>query len=458
METGNKMEKTAAEPLRRLIYGRFVRVGSLISLVFAVALSPRIPLPVHIPGRVFDLRVEDVLLLVFFILFVAYSTSRRRITVSPPGKAMFVYLFVSALATFAVNLYQPSDISRFFFYFLKEIQYFLIFLLFVNWPMDTAALAKIVRALMVAALLNVCWVAAQFMTGIHGQLLNMDEGVSGFYTIGTIGEVSPFSVAGYFSLCSFVFYSFSVYWSTRKSRRLMFLSGCACTLSAIVTGEKIAVVFFVIGAVAMVILKNSVRVRQIINKLALTAGIFLLSFVLIQKIPEIFPSLNYKQLTSVYESTVIGQTFPSAARVLDIKAYGRLDKHRQERWHELVGFVADHFWLGAGKGSKFTVAPGVVLEETHNNFIKVFAESGIAGFLSFIALLVAAVVTFASAFVSSEPGVGKALGAAAFSAVVAMTAASCVQDAFKPVLLNEMFWIIAGLAIAARRLDTARGS
>jgi O-antigen ligase len=95
------------------------------------------------------------------------------------------------------------------------------------------------------------------------------------------------------------------------------------------------------------------------------------------------------------------------------------------------------------------------LEEIHNHYIKVLLESGVLGLAAFLWVLYSIGRVSLFVYRHGREQIFKVVGGTALFALGALTFTAMVQDAFKPVLINELFWIIVGLAMAAYKLEIA---
>ncbi len=65
-----------------------IRITLIGLLIFAIGISPRIPLPIFIPGRQFDLRFVDVILFIICMLWLLYLALKPHIYITPLAKSI----------------------------------------------------------------------------------------------------------------------------------------------------------------------------------------------------------------------------------------------------------------------------------------------------------------------------------------------------------------------------------
>jgi hypothetical protein len=334
------------------------------------------------------------------------------------------------------QLFQRTDFLRLLFYNLKELEYFLIFLLIANWAKSESDLKMITRIIIAGGALNVLWIAFQLVTRNSIPLFSLPLSGDVYsqssrferYGVVLIGEVSPFAVACFLSLLSYLAYSCRLYYI--KRRRFFLILGIALTIGSMLTGEKISVVFFIVGLIAMFLLNNNDRLK--INPKMLSALIILILILF----------FTFQRLVAV---------FPDVKRILSLQSYS-IGPDRVGQWKLLFLYSAKYFFTGIGKGGQYLYSLGVG-EEAHNHYLKVFIETGIFGLLIFIWLLVKIGLLAVSVNKKSVLLVSKVVSAAALCALLGLGAAAFVQDAFKTILPNELFWAFVGLTAASCKIE-----
>jgi O-antigen ligase len=110
--------------------------------------------------------------------------------------------------------------------------------------------------------------------------------------------------------------------------------------------------------------------------------------------------------------------------------------------------------IGYGKGSIGAI-PGLGAGEAHDYYLRTFVEAGLFGLVSFIAIL-AAILRL------SWRGVRNAAGSTTarwwcLAMSLAMITCAFVQDAFTPVIVAELYWLSAALAVAEARSEQPIG-
>src|ERR1017187_9081639 len=99
------------------------RLG-LIALILAIGISPRIPLPIAIPGKDFDLRIEDMLIPVLGLFLCLKGKLHLPRLVGP----MALYLVPVVVASVTGIVRDTTSLTRALVFGLKEVEYFCLFL------------------------------------------------------------------------------------------------------------------------------------------------------------------------------------------------------------------------------------------------------------------------------------------------------------------------------------------
>ncbi|GAG71502.1 unnamed protein product, partial [marine sediment metagenome] len=101
----------------------------LILLIIAIAFSPSFSAGVIEGGRVVEIRVEDVLIVIFGLAWIAsFLISKKEKIKKPPLLLPILAWLGIGFFSILINLiFTNIGISRGFFYFLKEIEFFFLY-------------------------------------------------------------------------------------------------------------------------------------------------------------------------------------------------------------------------------------------------------------------------------------------------------------------------------------------
>lgn len=418
------------------MHPKHLRVTGIISLIAAVCLSPRIPLPLPLPGRRFDLRIEDLILSLLLLFWFFYLLMRPRLHLTPLFRAIAVYTSIVFINTCMAVLSSDLGIISAFFYFLKELEYILIFFLIANWVKSHSELKLVSVFLLLFGLLNASWVGYQLLSGTKGPLFLLNPELPSevyqnpllleSYGPTLIGEASSLATGGFFMLISLLAFCFALSAQTLKQKLSYVFMTPSFILSMFVSFSRVSIFGTLFGFLALTIPGSLRKKLQVV----LVLGCVILSGVTI---------LNQVDL-------------PAAERLSWGFMADRVSYTYSEIWKPLWDYAFDRILLGFGKGSMELVG-GLHFTEAHNHFLRVMLESGIFGLIAFVWLLSKIVALSLKVYKNSQMPVSKAVSGASFAGTVGLGFCGLFQDAFLPVTLNEVWWILIGLTAAAYKIE-----
>lgn len=414
--------------------------AALALLIIAVCVCPRIPLPVALPGRTFDLRIEDLMLPVILLVSILV---RPRFDPTPLGRPIALYMMVTLQATILALFSLELSPLRSALYWLKDLEFVLFFFLFANLIRTATDLSLCVRALMFAGALNAAWFGYQTVTSNYHSLFVIDwelpqdvyVGAARFESYGPhlIGEASPLSAGGVMMLIFLVAYSLFLFLSPGR-KKLLAGAFAACLLGAVVLSlSRSSIIAAVAGAFAIMV-QGRHQIRQKLM-LLMTACFILGAGLLAQEAARSSVSLD---------ASIIDR-FSTAGVARGI------DERLNHIWLPLLHEVLDRPLLGYGKS-----APAYLPEfpaDPHNYYLRVLVEAGAIGLAAFGWMLVSIARLCSAAAISRHSIFARVASSAAFGGTLGLSFAGLFEDAFLPVLLNEVWWIIVGISVAATRLE-----
>lgn len=467
------------------------------ALIVAFSLTPRIPLDIAIPGRTFDLRVADVVLATTVIVGIAsLIAALPRITLA---KQMAIYVGTAAASTVAGIATASLNPARGILYLGKEVEYFLLYAVVFIAARNARHATRLVQLSVILAILNAIWMGRQLMAGTYGTLLSAERALPtdvfvspqrfNGYGPRMIGEFSPLSIGLYFTICGLIATAFALAARSTRTRAiflpLIWVLAAGCTLS----GSRVSMLATGVG-LAYLLLANPVSWRYRATVALVATSAFMA--VLVASTPTSATSQPTPTASSATVSLAatassnetprfdasstppLGTSQPTPLATVSVNSGGtapvgavpylnvRLEpsdvelsitKRLTTIWLPLLSQARDRIVIGWGKGSIGDEYAG----EAHNYALRLLVETGLLGLIAFSYLIWR--VTRLGVSISRTPGPSQALGHALVASVIAMVVASSVQDAFTPVLPNELLWTVAGLAAGAWAFPTvSRGA
>jgi len=422
----------------------------IILLILAICFSPRIPLPISVPGRVFEIRLEDIILVgLLFTWLVSLFSKSRSIYRTPLFKYIGIYLVIVASTT-VIALLTGVGLSpiRTLFYFLKELEYFLIFFLVANWIRSESELKLAKNSLLFAGVLNAVWVGFQLLLHQNRTIFSFwkafpshfSPGLAGVESYGPylIGEASPFSVGGFFMLVFLLAFSLFLFSKNNKLKLLYGLLGAAFFVSILLSYSRSDIISAMVGIIILLLVQGGMKMRHKI------APILYLFFAVMAIL-----------ILSVYQASYVYfmglERFPVMFDRFSPSGIERAINERLSFWHPILQQDFNRIFLGFGKGSLGFLK--IFPQEPHNHYLRVLTESGIFGLMAFILLLIAVIFFSKKVFRKSQLLISKVIAGTTFAAAVGLGVVALFQDVFVPVVPNEILWVLVGLTAAAYKIE-----
>lgn len=409
------------------------KILSLILLAGAIAFSPSFSAGTLSNGKIIEIRIEDILIFILgFSLLIGFLASGKTTVEKPPlFFFILIWLAVGFLSVLTNWAFANLSLDRGFFYFLKELQFF-VFYFYVFWCVKKTDTAKLlVNFWLLFTFANVLYVFGQMTSGFQ----------PGEYGTAAIGEWGVFPTGAFF-LMLFIFlfnvflhYFLSLDISVFKKAGLGFLS-FSPVLGVFGSASKTnfaAFLFALFLTFLFFFLKRNDLKAILVSGLTIIVIIPMFSFAL-EKIPdvtrvkEIIPITSLKPLWQSYLNSrfydVIKPTFEASLE------------------------SAFHLpFLGMGKG---------YIGEAHNQYLRNFIEVGFLSSFVFLALVFAVIGKSWQGFSLGRNGLAVGLSAGLITATLALLFISLATEPFIVVKSSSVYWFFAGLTMAVLKLSQRR--
>jgi hypothetical protein len=336
------------------------------------------------------------------------------------------YTFIALLSTLFGVLTGGLEGIRALFYLSKEIEYFVLYFIIINYVKSIDDLKVILFAILFFGFINGLYALYQALSG-HS---------TGVYWLGTIGEGSVFSSGGYFSEIFFV--AFTAILLCRKTFTKVVYGSCMiiCLIGLLGSLSRANVVGTISVSLCFI---GSQLIAQKTNKTLFAILIAICSIVILCYIAtkiDVNKILFLKdRLTSMGG---ISRSIFIRVKLDYIPYYYAISQN-------LISFLFGHGMSITGMGS--------LPVEAHNYYIRIITEIGLVGFIIFLYLIYSVIKYAFITYKKSNHVYGKIIGLGCILIACSLLVASTSQDAFTPVKVNEMFWIIVGLVISTYRLN-----
>ncbi len=405
------------------IFVSFVNIESgLIILVFSMLLSPEIKLA-QLPGREVVVRFDDLILITLFVVWLAQMALKKELgllTTTPINLPIFTYTLICILFTArAITLGYTKPVKS-FFYVLKYIEYFFLFLMATNIVKEE----KQLKHLLISALLTF------LIVGIYGYTL-----------IGKVSRIwAPFdydpvtmsgesaALGGYLLIVMSVLFGLFCYVPSTKFAigfigLIVFgLVPFAYTLSR--------ASFFAFGPMCLSILFLTERKKLIFLGIMITGLVFA---------PIFFPGPTQDVLNRIQETfagpgeqeqVILGLKIKETSAILRIESWKKA----------LFKWLPEQPFFGYG-------VTGVGLVDTQIPLI--IGELGLIGLFSFFWLIWSVGKNSLKVFKSMPPEnwIAKGLSLGLFCSLIALLFQSVAVNTFIIIRIMEPFWFLTALVM-----------
>jgi O-antigen ligase len=401
----------------------------VVLLIMAISISPRIRAGSLKTGRNVDLRYEDILLMVIlFSWFINLSIRKyKEIYISPLFKPILIYLLCVVFSTCFGIIMGWILPSMAFFFFLKEIEYFLIFFIVANFIVNTGELIVAIYSVMLCGLANGAYILYQVISGHFA---------GGSYGAGSLGEPGTFPTSGYLTM---VFMLSIAIFSMVKVKGIKVVSGSAallCGIGLLATGSRANTIgaLFSISILIFLIALDSFKngnVRAFYTAIAVLIMLFI--------------------FYNTYEYTAHKR--PVLKRLTNMA--GIKKSFIETRVKYIYALAINQFKrnpvFGLGKTASTTVIGGT--GAAHNYYLRILTELGVIGLIAFLYMLYRILVMCLYLIRYSILPICKGAGIGCLLAALSLMVAATAQDAFTPVKVNETFWFTVGAAASAYSLE-----
>jgi len=134
-------------------------------------------------------------------------------------------------------------------------------------------------------------------------------------------------------------------------------------------------------------------------------------------------------------------------------------KWRQEQWELFLQRVKEHPWIGTGSGVDEAVLRLGRAATAHNAFLDMAVRSGLPGMTAWIVLLMSAGILSARRVLSAFTPMEERVFWVGFSGfLVALVTHGMVEVAFQTPQVQQLFWIVVGLALVVASAREAAAS
>jgi len=393
----------------------------LFLLIAGISLSPRLPLGVLSIGRTIDIRAEDVILCLgsIVLLFGIFVSGKYKLQLPPLFWPIVAW---SGFGLFSVSmnlLLGEINFNFAFFYLLKEIEFFVLYLVVFFCISNFDLRKQLVKHWFFFTLVNIFWLEYVFIFDVKWSI---------FYGANMFAEPQgPFPSGGYFLLVFiFLFNLFIFYYNKIEISKLTKISLLGLSLSpilgVILSGSMASAIglFCAIFVSLFLLLKdriNSKTFAKITIFVVVALGILLLS---IQALPVNKRIISFSKIKREY---VTGST------------------------DSRIGILKNHLSIILSSPSNLIMGLGV-RGEAHSQYMRIALERGLVGLFLFFWLMWSILKISYNKFKTKDDLFKKGLCAGLLVSTIAMLVMSIPNDVFMTVKPAEVYWFFAAMALA----------
>ena len=397
----------------------YIKNIPLIFLAIAIAFSPSFIVGKIGEKRLIEIRIEDILLIFFGLIWIIglLISKRKKLCKPPLFTPILVWLSVSFFSLLINLILGNIELARGFFYFLKEIEFFFLYFYLFYHIKDISSAKSIINFWVILGGLNVLLIIFQLFQKFH----------FGKYGPGMLMEGGPFPSGGFF-LITFTFllnillhYYFSCFDISKLKKIILTLVILSLAIGVIASVSRISIG----GLVLSVIL--SVFLYQLRNKKVKS---FFISFLVILILLGMF--YIFIEKTSYF------------LRFSQNRVPRNLNTRINIWKNQITAFPNNLFHVLFGLGKSVYL----FTEESHNQYVRNFIETGIIGSLVFFVLIIAILKTSWQNFIKSKNNLLAGTSAGVLVSTLSMLFVSTMNDAFIVVKVNEVYWFFIAITAA----------
>lgn len=404
---------------------KWFKILPLILLTSAIALSPSFSAGKIAGGRVIEIRIEDILIVILGLAWIAnfLILGRKKIQRPPLFFPILAWLGIGFFSLMTNWIFMNIGFSRGFFYFLKEIEFFFLYFYLFYHIKNLDAAKFIVKFWVFLGVVNVGWIIYQFVTGLQ----------FGTYGPSAIVEQGSYPSGGFFLILFIFLFNISLYYFlslniSNFKKGILMIAAISPALGVFASASRTAFLGFIFSlflTISLLFLRKK------------SFKIFLVSILLLFVIGAFF-ALASKNVSSAKR----------LVKTMDL-SYNIGEKRAKEIWKFRIEETMKNPWaflFGFGKS--------VVLgsEESHSQYIRNFSEVGIIGSLVFLFLILIIIKKALKGFLFSKAHFLIGLSSGLLIATLTMLLISIPGEAFIVVKIAEVYWFFAALTLTSLKL------
>jgi len=416
--------------------------NGLILIVFSMLLSPEIKIA-DIPGRPVVMRLDDILIVVMFLAWLARRASMKdtkgfeKTPLDVPLIALISVYLISTCLSIVIGKLNPM---RSFFYLLRYVEYFILYWLTANIVADKKEIPRYLTAgfLTLAAVTIFAYSLFNSAPRVYAPF---DTEATGVRAIASVKAGEPASLGGYYLIIFAVLFSFFMYGKTQLVRMGSLATALLMLPPFVKTLSRASYLAFIPLLLSLLILTKKRR-----NTFAalLLAGALIFPFFF----RGLYQNMMERVMQTFTVSGYLGTYNVGGKRITDPSAMERIIS-----WQKVVQEKILKNPLTVLFGTGIT---GLGFVE--GQFFLVLGELGIAGVATFYLMFFLIIKHSYRIHLQSVETIPQSLSLALMVSSVALLFQSLTTNTFIIVRIMEPFWFLAGLVMTLPKLYEIQAS
>jgi len=394
----------------------------LIFLIIAISLSPRFSFGfIPTTQRSIDIRVEDIIIFVGLIawFFCVLISGKYKFKLPPlfwPIFSMLAFGFFSILVNILLG---KISLEITFFYFLKEIEFFLLYFIVFYCIASFNSNKQLIKYWLFFSLINFFWLVYVFIYNIKWSIW---YGPNAF-----MEPQGPFPSGGYFLLIFIFSFNLLIFYFSKIEisiyKKVFMFILCIIPILGILSSGSMASTLGLFSSIFISIFllyKDRLNLIVVFKILILVVAIFSILFSAIYILPVAKKIVSFEKIKWEYMSGSSGS--------------------RGENFINNLIIVLEH-------PQKLIIGIGI-FGEAHCQYMRVLLERGVIGLLLFFWLMWSILKISYEGFNERNNNFNKGLFGGLFTATIVMLIMAIPNDVFMVVKVAEVYWFFVAMTTA----------
>jgi hypothetical protein len=412
-------------------------------LLILIPLYPKFPL-VGISDTFVAIRLED-LVIAIIIFFYGFNLLIRRFQplTLPIPRAICLYLFAGFIAVFCgIFLTKTATLNLGLLHFARRIEYMSLFLVAYHWLKNLDQLKYLVRVFLFVSLLVALYGLGQLFFNFPVITTTNSEFSKGLaLSLGPGARINS-TFAGHYDLAAFCVFPLFILLALLpivRNKIALFLIGIPLYWVMLLSASRITFFSFFVGASLLFIF---IRKKLWIIPLMLISIIgVLLSPQLKGRYLELITNhlrISLVQSVSAQTTSKAVDTEPDALKESPVPEDRSFNIRLKAEWPKAIRAFMKNPILGTGFSSV-----GLAVD---NEYLRILAETGLLGLLSFILIFIRFFKTSLPFIWGYSPTFASAFVIAITCSIASLLLGAVFIDYFAASKIAMITWILAGLA------------